>query len=102
MKCKDAISHEQLACLEAVQKINNRQHDTIGWETHVDLLSMQIQSYNFRVVFKIVSLDIEIVLHDSANDLRKHNRDGAVYEEWEPYLKRQLKERIVLLRTIKL
>jgi len=104
MKVRDYLSEEQEKCLKAIQKINNEQHDKVGWEDHGDLLSMTICSYHFVITLNINHnlFDAEVNLYNSGNDDRIYYEKSDKYEEWYSFIKRKFREVKSELNNIKL
>ena len=103
MKCEDIINKEQLACLGAVQKINNELHDKEGWNKYSTLLSISICSYFYAVTIKLNSADTEIDLFNSSNnDTRIFYEKSNKYEEWYSFLKRRFREIKSEINSVKL
>lgn len=105
MKVKDPLSDKQLACIAAVQKINNEQHDKVGWQNHNSVLSMSIGGYYFSVDFDInlPSGDyVKIPIYFSENETRIYYEKSDKYEEWYSFIKRRFREIKKELNSIKL
>lgn len=102
MKVEKTITKEQLECLQAVQKINNKMHDKGGWDNHNSLMSMLICGYHFGVTLNLNSADTEIQLYNSSQDDRIYYEKSEKYEKWEPFLKRKFRQVKEQINNIKL
>lgn len=105
MKSLVDLNEDQSGCLKAVQRINNEQHDRVGWRSHNNLLAMSICSYAFVVKLHVGML-AEITLYDSSQDEdyggRIYYEKSDKYEEWYSFLKRKFREVKNDLNNIKL
>ena len=92
MKVLEEIPNDQLECITACRKINNRFHDKEGWDRHSTFLECRLCQDSVMVVIYID--DMEVVLHHPNNDERPFDGNKDRYQPWFSYLRNQLKNRI--------
>jgi hypothetical protein len=102
MKVEKAISVDQMACLEAVQRLNNELHDKFGWDNpDLPIISMRIARYHYEVSITLYN-SLEIVLFNSSENDRIYYEKPDKYENFYPYLKRKFRETKQYINQIKL
>lgn len=99
MKVLEEIPQDQIECIEACRKINNRFHEKEGWHSHTTFIECRVIQNCLTVYLR---LDCgELILHHPENDERPYDEDRDVYQPWFTYLREQLKYKIEEISTVK-
>lgn len=92
MKTSKDLTEEQKQALSAVQKLNNKLHDKLGWDNNSVFISIEIISFHF--IINIYIGDSKIRIYSSANPEKEriYYETSDKYEEFYSFIRRRFRE----------
>jgi hypothetical protein len=97
MKVTKKAPRDQIDCIEACRKINNRFHDKEGWHSHTTFLECRLCQNSISVYLH--HEDMELIIHHPENDNRLDHEEKG--KPWLPYLIEQVKQRLQQISAVK-